>query len=192
VHHKGSHYVASQSEAADMRRAAALGDDICKRLDEKYGYNKPVGNAKFVTNSRRDSIGDDMRASIIREVSEQMAPIASAVRDAVSNALKTTKHIDTRPSSPVPASNSFKAMTERVVSSTASDKVKTVANAMSDFNRRQQEARARSDRYWAREGAAQRARANNLATNANDPAFRAMNEYQGNDAVLAAIKARRG
>jgi hypothetical protein len=31
-----------------------------------------------------------------------------------------------------------------------------------------------------------------VATNADDPALRAMNEYQVEDAVLAAIKAKRG
>jgi hypothetical protein len=87
----------------------------------------------------------------------------------------------------VSASNSFKAMTERVVSSTASDKVKTVAAHMSEFNRDNVERRLRADRYCAKANA--RAR---VATNANDPAFRAMHEYQGQDAVLAAIKARRG
>jgi hypothetical protein len=122
VHHKGSHYVVSQNEAADMRRAAALGDDICKRLDEKYGYNKLVGNAKFVTNTRDD-----------------------------------------------PA---FKAMT-------AHSNVGSGIDAQVAERRRVTAAIATS-------------RPRGVRVAADDPAFRAMHEYQGQDAVLAAIKARRG
>jgi hypothetical protein len=73
VHHKGSHYVVSQSEAADMRAAAALGDDICKRLAEKHR------NQKFAENTRRD---DSPRADDreFRTMNERVVPANASDR----------------------------------------------------------------------------------------------------------------
>jgi hypothetical protein len=144
-----------------MRAAAKRGDDICKQLDERFGYN----NAKLVTNSRR-SLQDEVRSAVL-------------------DALSTNTH---RHNSPVSA-GAFKAMSERVVSSTASDNVKAVANHMSDFNRRNQELAAKAEAY-RKAHPIQRTSA--PVANADNPAFRAMHGHQGDDAVLAAIKARRG
>jgi hypothetical protein len=179
------HFVVSAAEAAEMRRAAALGDDICKRLAEKHRNQRryeqtardPIANAVAsvnklsallkasapVSHARGDD--DDRRTIIADLISDDRSPFTPEDEEA----LRYMSH------------GVLREMKRQYLKANSSVANTQLANrdfsfgsgiAGADFARRQAQLRANSDAYIRRNPITRGEP--RVTTNSNDPAVQAM------------------